>query len=149
MKKRVFVQSLLILLPVLSVGLATTQDSVTVFDTVSGLTQYYSYFDLVPVSNLQMLPPLAALCSAVSGILAAVYLVKKNPGFLKASGSAAIASASVASILTVMREAVLVIPNVGLPIFMVIHFFCCSTLPKLVAAEKPEKAKNKRLPNRR
>jgi hypothetical protein len=48
-----------------------------------------------------------------------------------------------------MREAVLVIPNVGLPIFMVIHFFCCSTLPKLVAAEKPEKAKNKRLPNRR
>ena len=149
MKKKVFVQSLLILLPVLSVGLATTQDSVTVFDTVSGLTQYYSYFDLVPVSNLQMLPPLAALCSAVSGILAAVYLVKKNPGFLKTSGYAAIASASVASILTVMREAVLVIPNVGLPIFMVIHFFCCSTLPKLVAAEKPEKAKNKRLPNRR
>lgn len=149
MKKKVFVQSLLILLPVLSVGLATTQDSVTVFDTVSGLTQHYSYFDLVPVSNLQMLPPLAALCSAVSGILAAVYLVKKNPGFLKASGYAAIASASVASILTVMREAVLVIPNVGLPIFMVIHFFCCRTLPKLVAAEKPEKAKNKRLPNRR
>ena len=149
MKKKVFVQSLLILLPVLSVGLATTQDSVTVFDTVSGLTQYYSYFDLVPVSNLQMLPPLAALCSAVSGILAAVYLVKKNPGFLKTSGYAAIASASVAAIPTVMREAVLVIPNVGLPIFMVIHFFCCSTLPKLVAAEKPEKAKSKRLPNRR
>ena len=149
MKKKVLFKSLMIVLPILAVGLATTTNSVTVFNTLTGETQYYSYFDLVPVSNLQMLPPLAALCSAVSGILAAVYLVKKNPGFLKASGYAAIASASVASILTVMREAVLVIPNVGLPIFMVIHFFCCSTLPKLVAAEKPEKAKNKRLPNRR
>lgn len=131
MKKRVLFQAVLILLPVLAVGLATTQNSVTAFDTVSGLTQYYSYFDLVPVSNLQMLPPLAALCSGASGILAAVYLGKKNPGFLRASGYTAIASAFLAAIPTVMRDAVLVIPNVGLPIFMILQFICCNTLPKM------------------
>jgi hypothetical protein len=38
MKKRVIFKSLLILLPVLAVGLATTQNSVTVFDTVTGQT---------------------------------------------------------------------------------------------------------------
>ena len=148
MKKRVFVQSLLILLPVLAVGLATTQNSVTVFDTVSGVTQYYSYFDLLPVTNLQMIPPLSALCSAASGILAAIYLVKKNPRVLKASGYTAIASASLAAIPTVMRQAVMVIPHVGLPIFMVLHYICCSMLPKVEAAAQPEKTKHKRLPNR-
>ena len=148
MKKRVFVQSLLILLPVLAVGLASTQNSVTVFDTVGGVTRYYSYFDILPVTNLQMVTPLAALCSVASGILAAIYLGKKNPKCLKASGYAAVVSACLASIPTVMRGTVLTVPNVGLPIFMVIHFICCSTLPKMVAAEQPQKTKHKRLPNR-
>ena len=148
MKKRVFVQSLLILLPVLAVGLATTQNSVTVFDTVSGQTRYFSYFDILPVSNLQMITPLTALCSVASGILAAIYMAKKKPALLKASGYAAIASVCLVAIPTVMRETVMVIPNVGLPIFMVIHFICCSMLPKLEAAEQPQKTKHKRLPNR-
>ena len=61
MKKRAILKSLLILLPILAVGLATTGDSVLVFDAQSGVTEYYSYFDLIPDTGLQMLPPLAAM----------------------------------------------------------------------------------------
>ena len=148
MKKRVIFKSLLILLPVLAVGLATTQNSVTVFDTVTGQTQYYSYFDLVPVTNLQMMPPMAALCAALSGIFAAVYLGKQNPGMLKAAGYAAGASACLAAIPTVMREAVLVIPNVGLPVFMALQFICCSMLTeKTTAVQTEEIKKNKNTKN--
>ena len=150
MKKRALMQSLLILLSVLAVGLATTQNSVTVFDTISGQTQYYSYFDVLPVTNLQMITPLAALCALFSGILAAVFLGKKNPKALKAAGYAAAASTCLAAIPTVMRQDVLVIPNVGLPILMVLQFICCSTLPKMEPAAQPEKNKNKgkKLPRR-
>ena len=52
MKKKVLLQSLLIVLPILAVGLATTTNSVTVFNTLTGETQYYSYFDVLPVTNL-------------------------------------------------------------------------------------------------
>ena len=70
MKKKALVKSLLILLPVLAVGLATTMDSVIVFDAAAGITSYYSYFDLIPVTSLQNLPPLAGLLCAVCGICA-------------------------------------------------------------------------------
>ena len=141
MNKRAIAKSLLILLPVLAVGLATTVDSVTVFDTVSGTTQYYSYFDPVPVGNLKMLPALAALLSALSGILAAVYLAKKNQPVLKTAGYAAFASAAVAAIPMLIRGDVLVVPNVALPIFMMLQFGVACGLEKAGPEKKvPEKA---------
>ena len=118
MKKQILIKSLLILLPVLAVGMATTVNSVTVFDTVAGTTEYYAYFDLVPVENLQMLPPLAAVLSLASGILAAVYLGKKNLRCLKGAGYTAFAAAVAACVPIAVRGDVLVIPNVALPIFM-------------------------------
>ena len=55
MKKKVILKALLLVFPILAVGLATTVNSVTVFDTVTGETQYFSYFDVLPIANLQML----------------------------------------------------------------------------------------------
>ena len=98
MKKQMIVKSLLILLPVLAVGLATTVNSVTVFDTVTATTEYYSYFDAIPVGSFQMLLPLAASLCVVSGILAALWLANKKPGCLKASGYIAFIAAAAASI---------------------------------------------------
>ena len=72
-------------MPILTVGLATTMDSVMVFDSAAGTTEYYSYFDLIPNNNYAMLMPLAAILSLVCGILAAVLIVKKNHGVLKRS----------------------------------------------------------------
>ncbi len=122
MKKNVIVKSLLVLLPVLAVALATTVNSVTVFDTLSGTTEYYSYLDAVPVENLAMLPPLAAILSLASGILAAIYLGKKKVSFLTWAGYTAFAAAVAAGIPIAMRGEVLVIPHVALPVFMLLQY---------------------------
>lgn len=144
MNKKVILKSLLILFPILAVGLATTGDSVTVFDTVSGQTQYYSYFDILPVGNLQMVTPLAALLCAFSGILAAIYMAGKKDSFLKASGYAALASAVLAAIPAALREAVLVLPHVALPIFMLLQYVTAYFLAK-AAPDKEETGSRKRL----
>ena len=147
MKKKVILKALLLVFPILAVGLATTVNSVTVFNTVSGETQYFSYFDVLPIANLQMITPLAALLAALSGIVAAVYMATKRQTLLKAVAYTALASAAVAAIPLVLREEVLVIPNVGLPIFMMVEYCVGYFLGK----EEPEKAvkgKNTRLKKR-
>jgi hypothetical protein len=131
MKKQMLVKILLILLPVLAVGLATTMNSVTVFDPNTGATAYYSYFDLLPVKNQQIVPALAAVLALGSGILAAVYLGKKKAGCLKASGYIAFASAIVACIPILIRGEEVVVPNVGLPVFMLVQFLVARYAEKM------------------
>ena len=139
MNKKTLIKCLLILLPILAVGLATTADSVVVFDSQSGVTEYYSYFDLVPVTNLQMLPPVAAMLSLVSGIGGAVYLAKKKEWSLQAVYWTSLLAACAATMPTVMQGAVKVVPNVGLPIFMVINWLVAGYIRK-----HPEKKKEKK-----
>ena len=138
MKKETLMKILLILLPVLAVGLATTMNSVTVFDPQTGVTSYYSYFDLIPVKNQQIVPALAAVLALGSGILAAVYLGKKKVGCLKASGYIAFASAIVACIPILIRGEEVVVPNVGLPIFMLVQLLVARYAEKM-PEEKAEK----------
>ena len=132
--------------PVLAVGLATTVNSVVVYDALAGSTAYYSYFDPIPVANLQTLPSLAALLSVVSGVLAAIYLAKKRAGLLKACGYVAFASAVAASIPVAIRGDVMVIPNAGLPIFMLAEYAVSYFVGKLPEKEekKPKAPKLKR-----
>ena len=139
MKKQAVLKSLLILLPILAVGLATTGDSVLVFDAQSGVTEYYSYFDLVPTANLQLLPPLAAMLSLVAGICGAVYLVKKKAWSLKAIFWCSLIAACVASVPTVMQSDLKMVPNAGLPLFMVINWLVASYIQK-----HPEKKEEKK-----
>ena len=139
MKKRAILKSLLILLPILAVGLATTGDSVLVFDVHSGVTEYYPYFDLIPDTGLQMLPPLAAMLSLVAGICGAVYLVKKKDWSLKVIFWASLAAACAASVPTVMQGDLKMVPNVGLPLFMVINWLVASYIQK-----HPEKKEEKK-----
>ena len=144
MKKNIILKLLLILFPILAVGLATTLDSVTVFNTVTGQTQYFSYFDILPVSNLSMITPATALLSALSGIFAAIYMATKRKALLKSVGYAALASAVLAAIPMVLREEIMVIPNVALPIFMMLEYYVAFILGKEGPA-KMEKTKNPRL----
>ena len=139
MKKQSIVKSLLLLLPVLAVGLATTANSVTVLDPATGVAEYYSYFDLLPVQNQSMVPVLAAVLALLSGILAAFYLGKKNGKCLKASGYVAFVAASAACIPIVFRGEQIVIPNVGLPIFMMLHFLIARYVEKLPAEVNEKK----------
>ena len=139
MKKSVILLYLLIAFPVLAVLLATTRDSVMVFDTVTKETQYLSYFDVLPVAKLAMITPVSALLAAASGITAAVYMAKKKEKALKAVGYLALASACFAAIPNVLREQVLVIPNVGLPLLMFGEYVLSYYLGKHKGQEKEKK----------
>ena len=140
MKKKALVKSLLILLPVLAVGLATTMDSVIVFDAAAGITSYYSYFDLIPVTSLQNLPPLAGLLCAVCGICAVVYLVRKKIWSLKAVVITSLAAATAAVIPVMIQGDVKVVPNVGLPIIMTVEYLVsCHFLKNPEKAEEAKK----------
>ena len=140
MKKQTLVKSLLILLPVLAVGLATTADSVIVFNSETGVTEYFSYFASEPAAQVQMLLPLAAMLCLASGICGAVYLVKKKEWSLKAILWTSLLAACAASVPTVMQGAVKVVPNVGLPIFMVINWLAAGHIQK--NSDKSEEKKN-------
>lgn len=143
MKKRAILKSFLILLPILAVGLATAMDSVLVYDSRTGVTEYYSYFASEPATQVQMLLPLAAMLCFVSGICGAVYLVKKKEWSLKAIVWTSLIAACAASVPTVMQGDVKVVANVGLPIFMVINWLVASYIQK--NPEKKEEKKVKKL----
>ena len=148
MNKKVLLLSLLMVLPVLAVGLAITGDSVMLFDTVTGETRYYAYFDILPVAKLSMITALAGILAAAGGIAAAVYMARKKPGALKAAGYLSLAAAALAAIPNVMRDQILVIPNVLFPILMMAEYVVTYYLGK----EKPEERKAKkqdRLPLRK
>ena len=147
MKKTILLKALLIVFPIMSVGLATTVDSVTVFNTLTGETQYYSYFDILPVENLQMITPFTALLSALSGILAAIYMATKRKALLTSVGYAALASAALAAIPVVLREEIMVVPNVALPILMMLEFCVTYSLRK-APEEESRKSGNSRLSRR-
>ena len=149
MKKSGILFYLLVAIPVLAVVLAAAGDSVMVFDTVTKETQYYSYFDILPVAKLAMLTPLSALLAAASGISAAVYMAKKKEGAMKATGYLALAAACIAVIPNILREQVMVIPNVGLPLLLFAEYVLTCYLGKQKWQEEKKNKQQERLPLKR
>ena len=143
MKKLDWKKIMLVLLPVLSVGLATTMDSVMVFDAAAGTTLYYSYFALIPDIDFAILMPLAGILSALAGILAGIMLVKKNHKLLKGIVVCTFCAASCAAAPILLKGDVVVFPNVGLPIFMMLDCLVSYTMMKNPQPE--EEPKKKRL----
>lgn len=140
MKKQALLKSFVILLPILAVGLASTRDSVLVFDTQAGTTAYYSYFDLLPVAEYQLITPLAGLLCIVSGILAAVYLIGQKKGCLMASAVASFAASALGILPVIHSGDVRVFPNVGVPIMMfadyVLAYYVAKNEAKLAQKNK-------------
>ena len=134
---------ILVLMPILSVGLATTMDSVTVYDSVAGTTEYYSYFALIPDSNFAILMPLAAILSLVCGILAAIMIVKKNGKLLKGIVGCSFCAATFAVLPVMLRGKVVIVPNVALPIFMMVDCFLAYMMMK--TPQFQEETKHRRL----
>lgn len=130
MKKRVFMKSILILLPVLAVGLATTGNSVVVFDSLAGTTQYFSYFDLLPVESLQLVTVLAAILCLVAGILAVVCVITKKDRLMNSVMWISFVATIIAVIPVIMKGDIKVAPNVGVPIFMFLEYGLAYSLAK-------------------
>ena len=144
MKKETLMKILLILLPILAVGLATTVDSVLVYDTQLGTTEYYSYFDLLPVGTFQLITPLAAVLSGVSGLLAAAFVAVKKQGLLKAVVGTSFCAATLAGLPTMLSTDIKIIPNVGLPLFMVAELFLAYYMLKKPQQQEQKKAQKLR-----
>lgn len=140
MKKQKIMKLFLILLPILAVGLATAGDSVLTFDPQTGATGAYSYFTPLEVSSFQMITPLAAILSLVSGILAAVYMASKKTGLLKGIVGVSFCSATLAVLPILMPAEVKIVPNVGLPIFMTAQFILAYVLMKAPQPQEDKKA---------
>ena len=144
MKKQVIMKILLILLPVLAVGLATTVDSVLVFDPQAGTAEYYSYFTPLDVGGFQMITPLAAILSAVGGLLAAAYMAVKKEWCLKGIVGVSFCAATLAVLPTLLSSDVKIVPNVGLPILMITHCLLAYFMVKKPAKEEAPKVRSLR-----
>lgn len=134
---------ILILMPILSVGLATTLDSVTVYDSLAGTAEYYSYFELIPNSDFAIAMPLAAILSLVCGVLAAILIVKKNRKMLKGIVGCSFCAATLAVLPIMLHGDVVIVPNVGLPIFMMVDCFLAYMMLKKPQFE--EESRHQRL----
>jgi len=123
MKKQKLLHVFLILLPAMAVALATTVDSVTVFNRVTGAVDYYSYFHLVPGDPMQILPPVAAILSVVATVFAVIAVAGRKEKFLVWVKWLSLAAAF-AAVMPILRrgEQILVIPNAVLPLLMMIEW---------------------------
>lgn len=143
MKKKKIMNVFFILLPVMAVALATTADSVTVFDAAAGKTAYYSYFSMVPDHPMQLLPPLAAILSLAAAGAAAFALAKKEE--LVAAVKWLSIAAAIAAVMPLLRRTgdVLMVPNAILPLLMMAEYVLAYAKEKMSAKEESGKKQKK------
>lgn len=148
MNKISFQKLFMILLPVMAVVLATTGDSVTVFDKATSTTVYGSYFDLIPeAGNCNILPPLAAILAVASVALAILYVAFDKSGCINALRWTSSISASAAALPVAIQGDILVVPHVLFTILMAALFLLTSPFGKKVE-QKEDKKKGIRLEKR-
>ena len=135
MAKSVLKKVFLIMLPALAVLLAAAVDSVTVMDAGTGIAEAYSYFDLIPGTSFWMCPPLAAILAVVSLVLAVCVAAGKNRCAMPLVWTGLL-SAALAALPIVIRGDILVIPNVGLPILMLIECLIANAAHKNPESEQ-------------
>lgn len=144
--KATILKSMLIVLPVLAVGLATAGDSVQVFDAVNKTYSYGSFFVPVPVESLAILPPLAGASALFLFIESAYYMVKKKEKALTACKFACIVGALCASVPPMIRGGeMLVLPNQLFPIFLLVDLlFVIQEQKKLEKSKALEEVNTKK-----
>lgn len=135
--KATIIRSMLIVLPVLAVGLATAGDSVRVFDTAAKTYSYGSFFVPVPVETLAVLPPLAGASALVLFFESVYYLVRKKEKALTGCKFACIVGALCASVPPMIRGGeMLVLPNPLFPILLLVDLLLVIQEQKKPDAQK-------------
>ena len=141
MKKTVMTKLVLLLLPLAALALAITGNSVKIYDTAAKTVQNYSYFSLLPVENMQMLTPLAAMLAVVTLVLAVIYMIAEKRWCVQGIRYTAALSTCAAAAPNLIRGDILVMPNVLLPILMAVVF----VVANLVRKKPEEKPTGERL----
>ena len=136
MKKNTMTKLVLLLLPLMAVVLATTGNSVKVYDTAAETVQSYSYFTVLPVEKMQMLTPLAAMLTVASLVLAVIYLITEKRWCVQGIRCTAGLATCAAACPNLIRGDFLVMPNVLLPILMAVELLFANAARK-APEEKP------------
>ncbi len=145
MKKQTIMLILLILLPVAAVAYGLTGNSVMVFDAATKVTSYYSYFTLVPEVETQAAAPLAGVIAVAAALLAAGFLVRRSPKWLKAVMLTSFASAMLALIPVYVQAKVNAVPGVLFPILMLGQCFVAWRMSKVGIPQRDYSAEAPRL----
>lgn len=141
MNKKVLQKVFLVLLPAMAVMLATTGDSVKVYDIPAGTVENYSYFAVIPVAALQICTPMAAVLAVAAVLLALYHVASGKRWAVKGVFYSAFVSTCAAATPTLIRGDVMVVPNVVFTILMAVLCF----LSNVVRRQKEEKPTGKRL----
>ena len=139
MNKQKLFNILLIVLPAVAVSMALSGNSVTIFDKVANTTVYQSYFDLLPAGTVTMATVLAGVLVVIADVLAAAYVFLHKQWCVKGVFVTAVASAFAAEIPVLMQGDVLVVPNVMVPIAMLVV-----TLMAYARIKKPDQKQEKK-----
>lgn len=120
MYKKILMKVFLPLLPLMAVALATTGNSVTVYNVPAQTVETFSYFPASPVHNLQMCTVLAAILAVAALILAVVFVASGKRWSIRGVFYTAFASTFAAACPPMIRGDVVVVPNPIFPILMAV-----------------------------
>ena len=120
MYQKVLTKVFLPLLPAMAVLLATTGDSVTVFNVPAGTVETYSFFPAQIVSGLQLCTVLAAILAVIAVIFALIFVVSGKSWSVHGVFYTACVSTFASACPVLVRGDVVVVPHVVFPVLMAV-----------------------------
>ena len=140
-KKKIKPIALLVMM-LIAMVLAGTATSVTVYapDAEVAYCSFYTYIEDVPISGCLTF---SALFGAVGFGMALIYLVRKTVFWLKGLTVCSLAAATLSVLPLIMRSEVFLIPNLWIPILMLVVSVMSFYMAK--EPQEEEKSKGKRL----
>ena len=120
MYKKVLLKVFLPLLPVMALMLATTGDSVTVYNIPAETVETFSFFPVEMVSNLQLCTVLAAVLAVVALIFAVIYDISEKRWSIRTVFYTACAATFASACPVLVRGDIVVVPHVIFPVMMAV-----------------------------
>ena len=147
MDQKKITNMLLVILPLVAVVLAGMANAVTVcvVSETETVTTCCSFFTLVEDVQLAICLPVAGLCGAVVFGMAVLYLVKKTTFWLTGITVTAAASMTLAVLPIVYRTGTYLLPNMWVPILMMVEAMIAYGVLKSPVPEEEKKTKAKLL----
>ena len=138
---------LLVILSLVAVVLAGMANAVTVCAVTEAETvvTYCSFFTLIEDVQFAVCLPAAGLCGAVAFGMAVIYLVKKTGFWLTGITLTSFASMTLAVLPIVYRADTYLIPNMLVPILMLVEAMIAYGVLKSPAPQEEKKTKTKLL----
>ena len=147
MKQNTITKLLLVSVPLIAVVLAGMANAVTVcvVSETETLVTYCSFFTYLEDVQTAICLPFAGILGAVTFGMAVMYLAKKSDFWLSAITVTAFASMSLAVLPIVFRNDTYLVPNMWVPILMMVEAMIAYGILKTPVPEEEKKSRANRL----